>query len=153
MRFLLIDRITTWEPGRAATATKNVSLSEDFFEDHFPEKPIMPGVLMLEGMAQLAGMLLEESARQASGLRVKALLSLVERAKFRSPVYPGEQIEYRVTLLARNEEGGKVGAVAWCQGEERAECTLVFSFQRFENERLERRQQQVMAVWMRGLRC
>lgn len=57
MRFLLIDRITEWEPGKRASAVKNVSLSEDFFDDHFPLKPIMPAVLMIEGMAQLSGSL------------------------------------------------------------------------------------------------
>lgn len=152
VRFLLIDRITSWELGKSATATKNVTLSEDFFADHFPEQPIMPGVLMLEGMAQLAGMLLEESVKEAAGLRIKALLSVVEKAKFRSPVYPGDQLDYCVDLLAHNELGGKVQATARCRGETRVECSLVFSFHRFENERLERRQQQVMSLWMRGLR-
>jgi len=54
MRFFLIDRITRWEVGRAAEALKNVALSEDFFDDHFPRRPILPGVLMIEGMAQLS---------------------------------------------------------------------------------------------------
>jgi len=74
MRFLLIDRITLWEPGSRGSAVKNISLSEDFFEDHFPLKPIMPGVLILEGMAQLSGLLLEEGVRRESGRNVKALI-------------------------------------------------------------------------------
>jgi len=64
MRFLLVDSILEWEPGVGATGVKNVSLSEDFFDDHFPLKPIMPGVLIIEGMAQLSGLLLEETMKR-----------------------------------------------------------------------------------------
>jgi 3-hydroxymyristoyl/3-hydroxydecanoyl-(acyl carrier protein) dehydratase/protein-S-isoprenylcysteine O-methyltransferase Ste14 len=90
MRFLLVDAILEWEPGKQAKGVKNVSLSEDFFDDHFPLKPIMPGVLIVEGMAQLSGLLLEESMKR-SGRKVKALMSMMEKAKFRYPVYPGSQ--------------------------------------------------------------
>ncbi len=150
MRFLLIDRITSWQPGESASAIKNVALSEDFFNDHFPQKPIMPGVLMLEGMAQLAGLLLEETARRDYGRRIKALMSIVEKAKFRSPVYPGDRLEYQAEITSVHELGGSVEARALCDGERRAECRLVFSFHEFENERLERRQQQIVSLWMRS---
>ena len=63
MRFFLIDKITKWEIGVEAEAIKNVALSEDFFDDHFPRRPVMPGVLMIEGMAQLSGLLLEGSLK------------------------------------------------------------------------------------------
>lgn len=151
MRFLLIDRITAWEVGRSASAIKNVSLSEDVFADHFPGQPIMPGVLILEGMAQLAGLLLEESARAASGVAIKALLCMVERAKLLAPVLPGDQLEYQVAIVARNEAGGKVDATATCDGKRRAECRLVFFFSRIENQRLEQRQQQLVSLWKREL--
>ena len=59
MRFFLIDKIDEWNLGATAKATKNVALSEDFFDDHFPRRPVMPGVLIIEGMAQLSGLLLE----------------------------------------------------------------------------------------------
>ena len=88
MRFLLIDRITAWDPGKTGTAVKNISLSEDFFDDHFPLKPIMPGVLIVEGMAQLAGLLVEEGVRRETGRNIKALMSIIEKAKFRKPAYP-----------------------------------------------------------------
>ena len=152
MRFLLIDKITSWEPGRSATAIKNVALSEDFFEEHFPGRPIMPGTLILEGMAQLAGLLLEESVRRPDSRPVKAVLSIVERAKFRSPVGPGDQLEYSVSLVSVNELGGQVDARAACRGEVKADCRLVFAFHEFANERLERLQQEVVSLWMRDLR-
>jgi 3-hydroxyacyl-[acyl-carrier-protein] dehydratase len=64
MRFFLIDRITKWQVGITAEAIKNVALSEDFFDDHFPRRPVMPGVLIIEGMAQLSGLLLEATLKE-----------------------------------------------------------------------------------------
>lgn len=152
MRFLLIDRITSWAPGRCATAVKNVTLSEDFFDDHFPLKPIMPGVLMLEGMAQLAGLLLEEGVRQDAGRNVKALMSIVEKAKFRSPARPGDCLEYRAEVASVNELGGKVSATASLMGERIADCRLVFTFHAFENPTLEARRAEVLSLWLQGLK-
>jgi len=151
VRFLLIDRITSWEPGRCATAVKNVALSEDFFDDHFPLKPILPGVLILEGLAQLGGLLLEETVRRDTGRNVKALMSIVEKAKFRSPARPGDRLEYRAEVESVNELGGQVAAAASREGARIAECRLVFSFHEFENPRLEARRAAVLALWMQGL--
>lgn len=151
MRFMLIDRITAWEPGARAVAIKNVALSEDFFDDHFPQKPIMPGALMLEGMAQLSGLLLEEAAFDRYQLRIKALMSIVDKAKFRAPVYPGDRLEYTAEITSLNEIGGRTKIRAECEGELRAQCALVFSFHEFDNQRLQRRQQEVVELWRRGL--
>ena len=151
MRFLLIDKITNWEPGRKATAIKNVSLSEDFFDDHFPLKPIMPGVLVLEGMAQLAGLLLEAGVREESGRNIKALMSMVEKAKFRRPARPGDSLEYRVEVISVNELGGSVKARAFAAGEPIADSSLIFSFHEFDNPRLEARQNKLLSLWMQGL--
>ena len=79
MRFFLIDRITNWEVPVDAETIKNVALSEDFFDDHFPRRPIMPGVPMLEGMAQLSGLLLEASLREKFQRSAKAILTVLER--------------------------------------------------------------------------
>src|SRR5512136_141449 len=107
MRFFLIDRITSWQVGVAAEASKNVSLSEDFFDDHFPRRPVMPGVLMLEGMAQLSGLLLEASLAQKYARNAKAVLTILERTKFRSLVKPGDTLLYRAEMVSLNEAGGK----------------------------------------------
>lgn len=98
MRFILLDRITHWEPGRRGSATKNIALSDDVFDDHFPMKPIMPGVLLLEGMAQLSGLLLEEGVLAENGRKVKALMSIVEKAKFRKPALPGDRLEFHAEV-------------------------------------------------------
>jgi 3-hydroxyacyl-[acyl-carrier-protein] dehydratase len=151
VRFFLLDRITSWEPGKRATAVKNVALSEDFFEDHFPLKPIMPGVLILEGMAQLGGLLLEDGIRRGTGRNLKALMSIVEKAKFRSPVKPGETLEYSTEILSVNEAGGKVAAKAQRDGTPVAECVLVFSFFEYDNPRAEAHRAKTLSLWMKDL--
>jgi len=150
MRFMLIDRITKWEPGVSASAIKNVTLSEDFFDDHFPLKPIMPGVLVLEGMAQLSGLLIEEGVKNDTGTSVKALMSIVERAKFRRPAYPGDTLNYDATVESVNELGGRATVTARIDGEIAAQCTLVFSFTRFTNPGLETRRSEVLNLWLTG---
>ncbi|MDR1887933.1 MAG: 3-hydroxyacyl-ACP dehydratase FabZ [Zoogloeaceae bacterium] len=147
MRFLLVDAILEWEPGKRATGVKNVSLSEDFFDDHYPLKPIMPGVLVVEGMAQLSGLLLEESMK-SRGIKIKALMSLMEKVKFRRPVYPGAQIFYACEILQINEHGGRVSVSASVAGETTAECTLLFSFHEFGNPTQDAIRARVLENWL-----
>jgi 3-hydroxyacyl-[acyl-carrier-protein] dehydratase len=151
MRFLLIDRITAWQPGQSGRAIKNVAFSEDFFDDHFPLKPILPGVLMIEGMAQLSGLVIEEGVRAQTGRNVKALMSIVEKAKFRKPVYPGDTLEYRAAVQSINEAGAKASVQAYVADDLVAECSLVFSFHEIENERLEARRSEILSFWLKGL--
>jgi 3-hydroxyacyl-[acyl-carrier-protein] dehydratase len=151
VRFLLLDRITAWEPGRSATAVKNVALSEDFFDDHFPSKPIMPGVLLLEGMAQLSGLLIEEGVRRDEGRNVKALMSIVERAKFRRPVFPGDSLTYQAQVTSINEQGGRAEVRALLGETLVAECCLVFSFHAIDDAGLEARRSEVLGLWLSGV--
>jgi 3-hydroxymyristoyl/3-hydroxydecanoyl-(acyl carrier protein) dehydratase len=151
MRFCMVDRITAWQPGINAAGFKNVALSEDFFDDHFPQKPIMPGALMIEGMAQLGGLLLEETFRRNHARPVKALMSMIERAKFRQPVYPGDQLLYEVDILSLNDMGGRIGAAARVEDRSVAEARLLFSFHEFHDEELRRRQQSMVDIWMQDL--
>jgi 3-hydroxyacyl-[acyl-carrier-protein] dehydratase len=152
VRFLLIDRITAWMPGVKGTALKNIALSEDLFDDHFPLKPIMPGVLLIEGMAQLAGLLIEEGVRASSGRNVKALMSIVRNAKFRRPVYPGDQLVYEAAVESVNDIGGAAAVRATVGEELAAECSLVFSFHEIDNPRLEARRSAILSLWLRDLR-
>lgn len=151
MRFILIDRITLWEPGRRGRATKNIALSEDFFDDHFPMKPIMPGVLLLEGMAQLSGLLLEEGVLMQSGQKLKALMSIVEKAKFRKPALPGDHLLFHADVTSCNELGGQVAARTERDGERIAECSLTFSFHRYDHPRLEQRRAEVLSLLLQGV--
>lgn len=90
MRWIWIDRFETFESGVRAVAVKNVTLAEDHLHDHFPGFPIMPAALMIEGMAQTAGILVGEARQFAE----KVILAKVKRAVFHSLVRPGEQIRY-----------------------------------------------------------
>ncbi|GAB5388557.1 MAG: 3-hydroxyacyl-ACP dehydratase FabZ [Alphaproteobacteria bacterium] len=92
---LLVDRILEWEPSTRAVGLKNVSINEPYFQGHFPGKPIMPGVLIIEAMAQTAGVLVVESLN----LRGKGTLVYfmgIDNAKFRRPVTPGDQLHLEV---------------------------------------------------------
>ena len=152
MRFVLLDRITSLEPGKSGRARKTVAFSEDYFDDHFPSKPIMPGVLILEGMAQISGLVLEEGMRER-GSRIKALMSIVEKAKFRKPARPGDCLEYSVDVKSMNDLGGKVKATASVEGNVVAESSLVFTFHEFDNPRLDARQSEIVALLMKGSLC
>jgi 3-hydroxyacyl-[acyl-carrier-protein] dehydratase len=148
VRFFLIDRITTWEVPTAAEAIKNVALSEDFFDDHFPRRPIMPGVLMLEGMAQLSGLLLEASLREQFQQSGKALLTVLERTKFRQFVRPGDTLVYRAEVMSVNPDGGKVSARASLAGQVVVTTGMVFAFKYVDDPMLESRRAALMKTWM-----
>ncbi len=148
MRFFLIDRITRWEVGMSAEATKNVALSEDFFDDHFPRRPVMPGVLILEGMAQLSGLLLEASLLQKHTKDAKAVLTVLERTKFRSLVKPGDMLVYQSQVLSLNEAGGKVKSTASREGSVVTSTEMVFAFKYVNDPQLDERRRRLMETWM-----
>ncbi len=148
MRFFLIDRITRWEVGRSAEAIKNVALSEDFFDDHFPRRPVMPGVLMIEGMAQVSGLLLEASLLDKYARDAKAVLTLLERTKFREFVRPGDTLTYRTEVTALNENGGKVAVQALRDGEPVVSSGMAFAFMYVDDPQLAQKRKTMMKLWM-----
>jgi 3-hydroxyacyl-[acyl-carrier-protein] dehydratase len=104
MRWIWIDRFLDFQSGKSARAVKNLSLAEDYFADHFPGYPVMPGTLMLEGLAQTGGILVGE----ANAFREKVVLAKVSSARFLRDVLAGEQIVYEVELLHLRPEGAAV---------------------------------------------
>jgi len=93
--FLMVDRVLEVEAGKRAVGIKNVTINEPYFQGHFPGEPIMPGVLIIESMAQMAGVLAFKS-----GLTGKSTYFLsIEKAKFRKPVIPGDQLKLEVEVL------------------------------------------------------
>lgn len=94
--FLLVDRIIEIQPGVKAVGIKNVTVNEGFFQGHFPEQPIMPGVLIIEAMAQVAGILAFGSE---ANLGKSVYFMSIEKAKFRKPVIPGDQLRLEVNIL------------------------------------------------------
>lgn len=102
--FLLIDRVTEFKSGESLTGYKNVTYNEPFFQGHFPERPVMPGVLLLEAMAQATGLLAFKTVER--GARRESLYFLVgiDKARFKQPVEPGDQVVLRADLL-RSKRG------------------------------------------------
>ena len=101
--FLLVDRVVEVEPGVSLSAIKNVTINEPFFQGHFPGKPIMPGVLILEAMAQATGLLAFSGLIDPSESRLYILVG-IDKARFRGQVLPGDQLKLQV-ILKRNMRG------------------------------------------------
>ncbi len=150
MRYILLDRITLLEPPEVARAVKCVSLSDDLFVDHFPGHPVMPGAMLLEAMAQLGGVLLEQSVRREGEVERHALLTLVDRAKFRQVVRPGDRVELEARGLRVSEDGGQIQGKALVDGKLVAEATLGYAFARVTNPLVIARRREVLSVWLNG---
>jgi 3-hydroxyacyl-[acyl-carrier-protein] dehydratase len=148
MRFFLIDKINEWQVGKTAKAIKNVALSEDFFDDHFPRRPVMPGVLIIEGMAQLSGLLLEASLKEKYGQDAKAVLTVLERTKFRELIRPGDTLIYSTEIISVNKTGGKVSSQALCNNRVVVTTGMVFAFKYIDDPMLDIKRQALMKVWL-----
>jgi 3-hydroxyacyl-[acyl-carrier-protein] dehydratase len=120
--FLLIDRIVEFERARRLVAIKNVTINEPFFQGHFPGYPIMPGVLVVEAMAQAGGIILmHELPDRAEKLVV---FTGIERAKFRRPVVPGDQLRIEIDVLSFRPRAGRIAGRALVDGKLACEATL-----------------------------
>lgn len=97
--FLLIDKVLEMEPNKRIVAIKNVTINEPFFQGHFPGHPIMPGVLLLEAMAQTAGIMALRSNKDADVKDKVIYFMSIDKAKFRKPVLPGDQVRFEMDLL------------------------------------------------------
>jgi 3-hydroxyacyl-[acyl-carrier-protein] dehydratase len=148
MRFFMIDKICVWDIGVRAEAIKNIALSEDYFDDHFPRRPIMPGVLIIEGMAQLSGILLEATVKEKHNENVKCLLTILERTKFREIARPGDTLNYRAQIVSINKNGGKVTATASCDGRTIVTTGMVFAFKYVDDPMLEIKRSELLKTWL-----
>ena len=123
MRWIWIDRFIEFESGSRATAIKNVTLAEEHLHDHFPGFPVMPGSLMIEGMAQTGGILLGE----LNQFRHVVILAKVPNVTFHGWVVPGDTIRYSARLLDAREEGGTVACEAHVGERLVAEAEIMFA--------------------------
>jgi 3-hydroxyacyl-[acyl-carrier-protein] dehydratase len=118
--FLLVDRVVSIEPGKALRAYKNVTVNEPFFEGHFPGHPVMPGVLVLEALAQASAILAYRSTGFDPSQKVTYLMA-IDGAKFRKPTVPGDRLELEVEVMRFKGAILKTRGVAKVDGEVVAE--------------------------------
>jgi beta-hydroxyacyl-ACP dehydratase FabZ len=126
--FLLVDAILEMEPRKRIVGIKNVTSTEYFFQGHFPGKPVMPGVLIVEGMAQTGGVLLLQEVPDRANKLLYFLA--IDDARFRRPVVPGEQIRFEVSVLSSRITRAtffKLAGKATVDGELAAEATMMCS--------------------------
>ncbi len=123
MRWFWIDRFTEFESGRTATAIKNVSLAEDHLHDHFPGAPLMPAALVIEGLAQTAGLLVAEHG----GFEERVVLAKVASARFHFSAVPGDTLVYHVTIDGIHKDGAIVSGTSHVGQRLQAEVQIFFA--------------------------
>jgi 3-hydroxyacyl-[acyl-carrier-protein] dehydratase len=148
VRYFLLDKITAFEPEVFAAGVKNVSLTDEVLHDHFPDHPILPGALLLEAMAQLAGFLLEGGRADAAE---RAILAQIEKAKFHAPAGPGDQITLKVTLAQRLEAAAQVEAEAQVGERCIGRARLTFVLRRVASARVSEQRAMLYRIWTREL--
>lgn len=122
---LLLDRVVELEPDVRIVALKNVTINEEFFQGHFPGLPVMPGVLILEAMAQAGGLMVLPEDGSAAGKNF--FLVTIDNAKFRRPVVPGDQLRVTVTLAKSRANFRKLAGKAEVDGQLAAEAELTLT--------------------------
>jgi len=122
---LLVDRILSMVPGKSIVGYKNVSINEPFFNGHFPGQAVMPGVLIIESMAQVAAIMVLCLPEHSGKL---VLLAGIEDARFRKPVVPGDKMVTEATVMWIKGSFGKVSLITRVDGQEVASCQMKFAF-------------------------
>ena len=123
--FVMVDRILDVTPGESIIGLKNVSMNEPYFQGHFPERPVMPGVLILEAMAQATGLLAFKTRGEEPPENFLYLFVSIDRARFKRQVVPGDQLSMRVELLRVKRDMWKFSAQARVDGDLAAEAELM----------------------------
>lgn len=122
--FLLVDRAEIMEDGKGAVGYKNVTINEPFFQGHFPSEPVMPGVLIVEALAQVGAIaILSQDAFKGK----IAYLASIKEAKFKSPVTPGDQLKMTCELIKQKGPMGIGKAIAYVDEKKVCECELIFA--------------------------
>ena len=125
--FLLVDRVLELEPGVRIVALKNVTINEPFFQGHFPGQPVMPGVLIIEALAQAGGLLAYESGPADKHGQLIYFMGM-DKVRFRKPVVPGDQLIFEARILRMRTKVAKMAGTAFVDNQLVAEAELMASF-------------------------
>ena len=123
--FLLVDRVLECVAGKHCVALKNVTFNEPFFPGHFPHRPVMPGVLIIEALAQTAGILAFKTAKVVPDVNTRFYFVAIDKARFRKPVEPGDQLMLKVALTRSFKGIWKFACVAEVDGKEVASAEIM----------------------------
>lgn len=151
MRFYLIDKVTQIVPGELARGIKNISLSDDVFDEHFPGIPVFPGCFLVESMAQLGGFLAEVTHNTSDTIVRRAVLAQIEKAKFREPVRPGDQIEVTATLESRLNDSYQITGVGNVNGKKVVDARMTFLMWEVDLEQIHQSRRELYKIWTRGM--
>ena len=125
--FVMVDRIISLDPGKEITGLKNVTINEPFFQGHFPERPVMPGVMILEGMAQVGGIMAYYANPGSIGNKL-LFFAGIDKARFRKPVVPGDQLILNLKIVKEKRSILVLSAKAFVDDKLVAEAQLMASF-------------------------
>jgi 3-hydroxyacyl-[acyl-carrier-protein] dehydratase len=150
MRFHLVDRIDEICYEKYIVGVKCITLADDVFNEHFPGYPIYPGSLIQEGLAQLAGSFFEIMMDKKKLPVKNAVLSIVNKMKFRKPAGPGDRLVYRADIKVMRDDYGVAGVEAELDGEPVADGELIFSFIKISDENLYQSRKDIYRICTRN---
>jgi len=152
MRFHLVDRIDEVCYGKYAIGVKCVTLADDVFNEHFPGYPVFPGSLIMEGLAQLGGSYFEIMMKEKKLPLKRAILTIINRIKFRKPVYPGDKMQFRVDIVTMHEDFGVMKVKASVDQELIADGELTFSFVDVQKDILQKSREELYDICTKNMR-
>ncbi len=151
MRFFLVDRVDAIRPGDAAEGIKNITLSDEVLQDHFPDQPLMPGTLIVEALAQLGGFLVECSVQRPDEPLKRAVLARIVDAKFQRPCRPGDQLRLRCRLGSVIPGAAQIEGQALVGEELAASARLTFHLATIDLPQLHEERRRLYRTWTQGL--
>jgi len=150
MRFHLVDRVEEICYGKYIIGVKCITLADDVFNEHFPGYPIFPGSLIMEGLAQLGGSFFEIIMNHKEIPLKRAVLTIINRLKFRKPSGPGDKLYYRADILTMRDDYGVAKLKAELEGELCADGEFTYSFLDIQNEVLQQSREDIYKICMRN---
>ena len=149
MRYFLIDKVLELKTGESARGVKCVTLSDQILHDHFPDYPTMPGALILEASAQLAGFLLEMTLNKEGKPPRRALLVQIQSAKFHEAAGPGDRLDISVKLESNLDSAAQITTEVFVEEKRIVRAKMTFMMRRIDSERVHKQRRYLYQLWTR----